>query len=111
MDIHFTWATSKLLFNPYSALSWDNQLLPGLPMSIVAITYLRYVRFISDMAIGILVRRVGTDQRQASQWARRKKETMRRERMTAEYWEKRSIFCKNLSRGTIWTGEVLTWQS
>ena len=29
---------------------------------------------------------------------------MRRERMTAEYWEKRSIFCKNLSRGTIWTG-------
>ena len=52
----------------------------------------------------VLVRRVGTHQRQASQWARRKKETMRRERMTAEYWEKRSIFCKNLSRGTIWMG-------
>ena len=30
------------------------------------------------------------------QCARRKKETMRRERMTAEYCEKRSIFCKNL---------------
>ena len=45
------------------------------------------------------VRLVGqlTYQRQASQWARRKKETMRRERMTAEYCEKRSIFCRNLN--------------
>ena len=45
------------------------------------------------------VRLVGqlTYQRQASQWARRKKETMRRESMTAEYWENRSIFCKNLN--------------
>ena len=66
-------------------------------MSIVAITYLAYLRHQSCI-------RDIPYQRQASQWARRKKETMRRERMTAEYCENRSIFCKNLSTSIDWLG-------